>query len=178
MSPSRATFGSRVPSASQGTKDRVTGWGREDRQPPRCWPAAVQAPAPTRGLEWGAGVMPHPIAMEEEAGAALVGAQDGCCAGRADMCPVHTHKPAWSQAAPRMPELLFLPSQQCLKTSPGRVSLTYLPSPQPPHFLPLSLTFLGLDSLTRSLPLLQTKPRSWGCDSWLPRTRLVPRALR
>lgn len=70
MSPSRATFGSRVPSASQGTKDRVTGWGREDRQPPRCWPAAVQAPAPTRGLEWGAGVMPHPIAMEEEAGAA------------------------------------------------------------------------------------------------------------
>ena len=37
---------------------------------------------------------------------------------------------------------------------------------------------LGLDSLTRSLPLLQTKPRSWGCDSWLPRTRLVPRALR
>ena len=45
--------------------------------------------------------------------------------------PVHTHEPTWGQAAPRMPELLFLPSQQCLKTSPGRVSLTYLPSPHP-----------------------------------------------
>ena len=62
---------------------------------------------------------------------AELGAQDGGCLGVLTCAPVHTHEPTWGQAAPRMPELLFLPSQQCLKTSPGRVSLTYLPSPCP-----------------------------------------------
>lgn len=59
----------------------------------------------------------------------MLGAQDGgsgglwAVLGTQTCSPAQAHEPTWGQAAPRVPELLFPASQQCLNTSPGRGSL-------------------------------------------------------